>query len=102
MSRRARQSRRRRSQRGPSRAVFVVLGAILASVIVAVCAGLGYVVSVAATAPDISKLKPLDQGATSAVYAADGRERLGFIQGDVLRTPIRSSRNDSRTWARPP
>ncbi len=92
MSRRARQSRRRRSQRGPSRAVFVVLGAILASVIVAVCAGLGYVVSVAATAPDISKLKPLDQGATSAVYAADGRERLGFIQGDVLRTPIRSSR----------
>ena len=69
-----------------------MLGAIVATVIVAACAGLGYIVSVAATAPDISKLKPLDQGATSAVYAADGKQRLGFIQGDVLRTPIRSSR----------
>ena len=92
MSRRLRQHRRRRSQRGPSRAVFVVLGAILATVIVAACAGLGYIVSVAATAPDISELKPLDQGATSAVYSRDGKARLGFIQGDVLRTPVRSSR----------
>ncbi len=91
MSRRARQIRRRRSQRGPSRAVFVVLGGLVAGVVVAVCAGLGYIVSVAATAPDISKLKPLDQGATSAVYAANGKQRLGFIQGDVLRTPVRAS-----------
>jgi penicillin-binding protein 1A len=91
MSRRLRQHRRRRSQRGPSRAVFIVLGTFLATVIVAVCAGLGYIVSVAATAPDISELKPLDQGATSAVYARDGKQRLGFIQGDVLRTPVRST-----------
>ena len=90
MSRRLRQHRRRRSQRGPSRAVFVVLGTIVAATVVAACAAVGYVVSVAATAPDIAELKPLDQGATSAVYARDG-ERLGFIQGDVLRTPVRSS-----------
>lgn len=90
MSRRLRQIRRRRSQRGPSRAVFVVLGAIVAAAVIAVCATLGYIVSVAATAPDIAELKPLDQGATSAVYAADG-QRLGFIQGDVLRTPVRST-----------
>ena len=92
MSRRLRQNRRRRSQRGPSRAVFVVLGTIVAAAIVAACATLGYIVSVAATAPDISKLKPLDQGATSAVYAANGKQRLGFIQGDTLRTPIAAGR----------
>ena len=92
MSRRARQIRRRRSQRGPSRAAFIVLGGVLASVILAVCGVLGYIVSVAATAPEISNLKPLDQGATSAVYAAGANQRLGFIQGDVLRTPVRSSR----------
>src|SRR6185312_16561896 len=90
MSRRARQMRRR-SRRGPSRAVFLVLGAIVASVVLAICAGLGYIVSVAATAPDIAELKPVDQGATSAVYASDGT-RLGFIQGNVLRTPVPSAR----------
>jgi penicillin-binding protein 1A len=78
---------RRRSRRGPSRAVFLVLGAVVVSVVLAICAGLGYIVSVAATAPEISELKPVDQGATSAVYAADGT-RLGFIQGNVLRTPV--------------
>ena len=90
MSRRARQMRRR-SRRGPSRAVFLVLGALVAGSVLAVCAGLGYIVSVAATAPDLTELKPVDQGATSAVYAADGT-RLGFIQGNVLRTPIPSTR----------
>ncbi len=91
MSRRARQIRRRRSQRGPSRAVFVLLGTIAATIVVAGFAGIGYVVSVAATSPDISELKPVDQGATSVVYAAD-KQRLGFIQGDVLRTPVSSKR----------
>ena len=32
-------------------------------------------------------LKPIDQGTSSAVYAADGT-RLGFIQSDEIRTPI--------------
>ena len=63
----------------------------MASVVLALCAGVGYIVSVAATAPDISELRPVDQGATSAVYAAD-KTRLGFIQGNVLRTPVPSSR----------
>jgi penicillin-binding protein 1A len=82
---------RRRSRRGPSRAVFLVLGAIVAGSVLAICAGLGYIVSVASTAPDLSELKPVDQGATSAVYASDDT-RLGFIQGNVLRTPIPSTR----------
>lgn len=68
-----------------------MLGALAASLVIAVCAGIGYIVSVAGSAPDISELKPVDQGATSVVYAADGKTRLGFIQGDTLRTPVAAS-----------
>src|SRR3712207_8375585 len=39
------------------------------------------------SAPSLSTLKPVDQGASSVVYAANG-QRLGFIQSDILRTPI--------------
>ena len=73
MSRRARQLRRRRSKAGPARAVFVVLGVLLATLIIGVAGGVGYIASVAGSAPDISELKPVDQGAISVVYAADGR-----------------------------
>ncbi len=52
--------------------------------------GFGYLASIAASAPKLSELKPAKQGATSIVYAADGT-RLGFIQGDVLRTPVEAS-----------
>jgi len=47
----------------------------------------GYVLSLAADAPSLDGRKPVDQGATSVVYAANG-ERLGFIQADVLRQPV--------------
>jgi penicillin-binding protein 1A len=56
--------------------------------VIAACAGVGWILSVAGTAPDIAELKPVDQGATSVVYASDGKTRLGFIQGDTLRTPV--------------
>ncbi|MFL5875543.1 MAG: transglycosylase domain-containing protein, partial [Solirubrobacteraceae bacterium] len=46
-----------------------------------------YILSVAAEAPDIDTLKPVDKGSVSQVYAADGR-RLGFIESTNLRTPI--------------
>ncbi|MEA2368984.1 MAG: penicillin-binding protein, partial [Thermoleophilaceae bacterium] len=36
---------------------------------------------------NISELKPIDKGATSVVYAADG-SRLGYVQSDTIRTPI--------------
>jgi len=54
---------------------------------VGVLGGVGYLATVAADTPGIEKLRPTPQGATSTVYAADGT-RLGFIQGDVLRTPV--------------
>ncbi len=91
MSRRARQLRRRRNRTGPGRVVIVLLGATAAIAVMAIGGGVGYIVSVAGSAPDIAELKPVDQGATSVVYAADGKTRLGFIQGDTLRTPVPAS-----------
>ena len=47
----------------------------------------GYVLAIAASAPDLAELKPADKGQLSVVYAADG-SRLGFIQSDVLRRVV--------------
>jgi penicillin-binding protein 1A len=47
----------------------------------------GYVVSIAATAPPLSSIKPRAQVQTSQVFAADGT-RLGFIAYDELRRPV--------------
>ena len=63
-----------------------VAGAVLLGVIVAV----GYVLSVAQSAPSLDSLAPKLAGASSQVFAANGT-RLGFIQSDVLRSPITSS-----------
>ncbi len=49
----------------------------------------GYVVAVAASAPDLDELKARDGGQTSVVYAADGT-RLGFVQSEIIRTPLES------------
>ena len=68
----------------------------------------GYVIAVAATAPDLSELKPADKGANSVIFAADG-SRLGYVQSDEIRTPVpwrdmprgpaRRGRSRSRTSA---
>jgi penicillin-binding protein 1A len=63
--------------------VSAVAGALVLGAIVAV----GYVLSVAQSAPSLDALHPRLAGASSQVFAADGA-RLGFIQSDVLRTPI--------------
>jgi penicillin-binding protein 1A len=47
----------------------------------------GYILAVAATAPDLSELKPHDKGESSEIFAADG-SRLGFVQSDIIRTPV--------------
>ncbi len=91
MSRRSRQLRRRRSQAGAGKAIFALLAIAGAVAFVAVLGGVGYLATVAADTPGIQQLKPMEQGATSTVYAADGT-RLGFIQGDVLRTPVPADR----------
>ena len=62
--------------------------AVLATAsIIALLSAVGYVLAIAASAPDLSELKPADKGQLSVVYAVDG-SRLGFIQSDVLRRVV--------------
>src|SRR3954469_2428640 len=87
-SQRTRLSRRRRG-RPRNKALLAVL-------VVLVCVGLaglsavGYVVSIAASAPNLSSLKERDPGSNSEVLAADG-SRLGFIQASELRLPAQGN-----------
>jgi penicillin-binding protein 1A len=87
MSRQARQRRRRRNRSGPARIVFVGLSGVAGAIVIGVIVAVGYVLSVAQSAPSLDSLQPKLAGATSQVYAANGT-RLGFIQSDVLRSPI--------------
>ena len=88
VSRLARQRRRHRNRgAGPG---FLALALIATAAVLAGLGAVGYVVSLAASAPSLDRLKPRNQGASSVVYAADG-QRLGVIQSDIIRTPIASS-----------
>src|SRR4051794_28445018 len=86
MTYRQRQLRRRRRRHVPSRGLFalMVLGLIVAAAALSVA---GYVLAVAASAPDLSELKPHDKGANSEIFAADG-SRLGYVQADIIRNPV--------------
>ena len=86
MSYRQRKLRRiRRRPRYKSKALLGVLVAIVC-IVIAGLAGVGYIVAIAATGPDLDELKPVDKGESSAVYAADG-SLLGYVQSDVVRQP---------------
>ena len=83
---------RKRHRRGRRRSklllALLVLGICL---LIAVLAGAGYVLAVSATAPPLDSLKPVNQGSSSLVFAADG-SRLGYIPSDEIRTPVPRSR----------
>jgi penicillin-binding protein 1A len=87
MSRQARQRRRRHGSSGAARVFLVGGGALAAALVIGVIATVGYVLSVARSAPALSSLHPLLTGGSSQVFASDG-SRLGFIQSDELRTPV--------------
>ena len=77
------------SRRGRGRPRNKALLAVIVVVIVVALGGLavlGWVVSVASSAPPLSSLKTRDPGSNSVVYSADG-QRLGFIPADELRRP---------------
>jgi hypothetical protein len=76
--------------RRPALALLLTLGLVALAAIVGGAGVVSYIVSVANSAPPLDTRKPIALGATSRVYAADGT-RLGFIQADVLRTPVASS-----------
>jgi penicillin-binding protein 1A len=67
--------------------VFISLSGIAGAVVLGAIVAVGYVLSVAQSAPSLDSLRPRLAGASSQVFAANG-QRLGFIQSDVLRTPI--------------
>ena len=88
MSRHARLRRRRaHKSAGPA---FLILALIATALAIGGLGTVGYVIGLASTAPELDELKAVDQGASSVVYAANG-EKLGFIQYDILRTPINGS-----------
>jgi penicillin-binding protein 1A len=91
MSARRERIRRSRQRRGTGRVLALTFGVLSAFIAIGVLGAVGYVVSIANDAPDISTIKPKDPGANSVVYASDGKTRLGFITSDVLRSPVNSS-----------
>src|SRR3954449_1447055 len=87
MTYRQRKERKNR-HRGKLRTKIVLgFGLLVAVLLIGVCSVLGYIVSIAATAPDINDLKPIDKGAVSEIFAADG-SRLGYVQSDEGRQPV--------------
>jgi penicillin-binding protein 1A len=63
------------------------LGVIVIVLLIAVLSVAGYVIAIAATAPDLSELKPISKGESSVIFAADGT-RLGYVRSDEIRTPV--------------
>src|SRR5829696_2161908 len=90
MSHAQRMKRRRRGSGGPRNKAFLALMVVGILVLLAGLGGIGYVVSIAASAPPLSSLKPKAIAENTRVFAADGRP-LGFIQADDLHLPLRSS-----------
>jgi penicillin-binding protein 1A len=86
MSHRQRKTRRRKRHGGGSK-VLLGFGVVATICAIAVLSAVGYVLAIAATAPDLDELKPDDKGELSVVFAADGT-RLGFIQSDILRRVV--------------
>src|SRR5919198_5538622 len=86
MSRSHRTRLRRRHSGGARNKALLAVGVVFTVFGIACIAAVGYVVSIAASAPALSSLKERDPGANSEVLAADG-SRLGFIQADDLRLP---------------
>ena len=86
MSQRARR-RHRRSRGSVGKKVLLAFGVLLAIGGIAVGSAGLWVLDTAASAPSIDELKPIDRGAVSEVFAADG-SRLGYIQSDAIREPV--------------
>jgi penicillin-binding protein 1A len=88
MTHRQRHVRKRRGNGHVRRRLLLGLALVIAAVAIAALSAVGWVISVAASAPDINQLKPIDKGASSVIYAADG-SRLGYVQSAQVRTPVR-------------
>src|SRR3954453_4841241 len=83
-----RQRRRHRSK--PRQKLLLAVTVLIAMAGLAGLSAVGYVVSIAASAPPLDTLKARDPGGFSLVFARDGH-RLGVIQAHELRKPVTSS-----------
>ena len=86
MTQRARKSRRR-SRGSAGKKILLGFGVVLLILVVGVASVGAWVLNVWNSAPSIDTLKPIDQGETSSIYAADG-SLLGYIEDDVIREPV--------------
>ena len=86
MTSRARRRHRRRSGSVAAK-ILLGLGVLAAAIAIPILLVGVWALDVAAEAPNIDELKPIDKGANSEILAADGT-RLGFIRSDESRTPI--------------
>src|SRR5581483_11556568 len=87
MSHRQRQARRRRSKARPRNWILLGVAVVLATAVIAGLGVVGWVLSVASSAGNIDELKPIDKGATTRIYAADG-SLLGYVQSNQISSPI--------------
>ncbi len=87
MTHRQRQARRRRNKARPRNWILLGAAVLASGAIIGALSVVGYILAVAATAPNIDDLKPINKGASSEIFAADGR-RLGYVQSNTIRTPI--------------
>jgi penicillin-binding protein 1A len=89
MSHSSRTRHKRRHRHGGRSKGLLALLVVVALAIIAGLSAVGYVVSIAASAPPLQSLKPRDPGGFSLVFARDGR-RLGVIQANELRKAVPS------------
>jgi penicillin-binding protein 1A len=89
MSRSQRARMRHRAGSKPRSKLLLALLVVVAILGIAGLSVVGYVVSVAASAPPLDSLKPRDPGGFSVVFDRDGH-KLGVIQADELRKEIPS------------
>src|SRR4051795_4049798 len=87
MTYRQRKERKNRNKGGVGKKILLSFGVLIAVILIGIASVVGYIASIAATAPDINDLKPIDKGAVSEVFAADG-SRLGYVQSSEIRTPV--------------
>jgi penicillin-binding protein 1A len=87
MSRQARQRRRRHGRGGRAKLALILGGTLLTAALIATLAGVSWGLKVAHSVKPVHDLKRHVTGGSSQVFASNG-ERLGFIQSDVLRTPV--------------
>ncbi|HWK27991.1 MAG TPA: transglycosylase domain-containing protein [Solirubrobacter sp.] len=83
----------RRRQQGAhvGRWLLLVCLVVLLCAALAGAGGVAWVVRAANSAPALSSLKQRNPGSLTAVYASDGKTRLGYIQADDLSQPVASN-----------